>query len=429
MFPTKESERFSSIGKTTMHREFCDPRSSLHLVLYRRSVLCVLPLVGALLLGGCDEKSQAAAPAPPPPNVTVVALNLQPVPITTELPGRTSAYGVAEVRPQVSGVIRDRLFTEGQDAKAGQQLYQIDPAPYQASLDSAQAALARAEATAAQAQITVDRYGPLVRARAVSQQDYDSAVAALRQAQADVNSAKAQVDTARINLDYTRVNSPIDGRTGRSSVTAGALVTGDQASSLVTVTQLDPIYVDVTQPSSTLLRLRRELVSGTLRRVGDNQAELHLVLEDGTEYDHPGRLQFSEVMVDQGTGSVVLRAVFPNPDGVLMPGMFVRARLDEGVVNAMLVPQQGVIRNPRGEATALVVKPDDTVEQRTIRADRAIGNKWLVTDGLQNGERVIVEGVQLARPGTRVTANEVTVEQFERPSSGTAQAGQPQAPR
>jgi membrane fusion protein (multidrug efflux system) len=351
------------------------------------------------------------------------------VPITTELPGRTSAYGVAEVRPQVSGVIRDRLFTEGQDAKAGQQLYQIDPAPYQASLDSAQAALARAEATAAQAQITVDRYGPLVRARAVSQQDYDSAVAALRQAQADVNSAKAQVDTARINLDYTRVNSPIDGRTGRSSVTAGALVTGDQASSLVTVTQLDPIYVDVTQPSSTLLRLRRELASGTLRRVGDNQAELHLVLEDGTEYDHPGRLQFSEVMVDQGTGSVVLRAVFPNPDGVLMPGMFVRARLDEGVVNAMLVPQQGVIRNPRGEATALVVKPDDTVEQRTIRADRAIGNKWLVTDGLQNGERVIVEGVQLAHPGSRVTANEVTVEQFERPSSGTAQAGQPQAPR
>ncbi len=379
----------------------------------RRALMAALPLI-PLLLAGCDEHSQAAAPPLPPPNVTVVALHPQPVPITTELPGRTSAYRVAEVRPQVGGVLRDRLFTEGQEVKAGQQLYQIDPAPYQAALESAQAALARAEATAASAQITVNRYGPLVRARAVSQQDYDNAVAALRQAQADVDSAKAQVQTARINLEYTRVYSPIDGRTGRSSVTPGALVTADQTTALVTITQLDPIYVDLTQPSSTLLRLRRELANGPLRRVGDNQAEVHLVLEDGTEYAQPGRLQFSEVIVDQGTSSVVLRAVFPNPEGVLMPGMFVRARLEEGVATAMLVPQQGVTRNQRGEATALIVKPDGTVEQRVIRAERAIGNKWLVTSGLEDGERVIVEGVQRARPGARVTANEVTAEQFER---------------
>ncbi|HYZ31399.1 MAG TPA: efflux RND transporter periplasmic adaptor subunit [Crenalkalicoccus sp.] len=387
------------------------------------ALLSVLPL----LLAGCDDRSHATASAPPPPAVTVLAVHSQQVPITTELPGRTSAYRVAEVRPQVSGVILSRMFTEGHDVKVGEQLYQIDPAPYQAALDSAQAAVAKARATAVQAQITVDRYAPLVRARAVSQQDYDSAVASLRQAQADVESGKAQVQTARINLDYTRLSSSIEGRTGRSSVTAGALVTADQTSSLVTVTQLDPIYVDLTQPSSTLLRLRRELADGTLHRLGANQAELHLVLDDGARYDRPGRLEFSEVSVDQTTGTVVLRALFPNPDGVLLPGMFVRAELDEGIANAMLMPQQGVTHDQRGGATALVVKPDGTVELRAIRADRAVGNKWLVTAGLQDGDRVIVEGVQRARPGSRVAAAEVTLEQFERQSSGTAQAAQQQA--
>jgi membrane fusion protein (multidrug efflux system) len=325
------------------------------------------------------------------------------------MPGRTAAYRVAEVRPQVGGVLRERMFTEGQEVRAGQPLYQIDPAFHQASLDSAEAALARAEATAASARITVNRYRPLVRARAVSQQDLDNAEAALRQAQADVAAARAAVQTARINLDYTRVTSPIDGRTGRSAVTPGALVTANQASALVTITQLDPIYIDVTQPSARLLQLRRDLADGTLRRDAADHAAARLILEDGSEYPHPGQLQFTEVIVDQGTGSVTLRAVFPNPDGLLMPGMFVRARVEEGVTDrALLVPQQAVQRTPRGEATTFVVNAEDVVEPRILRADRAIGTSWLVTDGIREGDRVIIEGVMRVRPGARVKATETT---------------------
>ncbi|MBR0681539.1 efflux RND transporter periplasmic adaptor subunit [Roseomonas eburnea] len=371
----------------------------------------VVAALGLLALAACDDKPPGAAnaaPAPPPPTeVTVVTLRHQPAPVTTVLPGRTAAYRVAEVRPQVGGVLRERLFTEGEEVTAGQPLFRIDPAPFQAALETAEATLARAEAAAHSAEITVNRYRPLVRARAVSQQDLDVAEATLRQAEADVASARAAVDTARINLGYTVVNSPIAGRTGRSSVTVGALVTASQASALVTVTQLDPIYVDVTQPSAALLRQRRDVAEGVLRRDAADRASAVLILEDGTEYARRGEIQFSEVIVDQGTGSVTLRAVFPNPDGLLMPGMFVRARVEEGVIDqALLVPQQAVLRTPRGEPMTYVVNAQGVVEQRVLKTSRAIGTNWLVTEGLAAGDRVVLEGVLRIRPGARVNASE-----------------------
>lgn len=378
----------------------------------KRSVASSAAAVLALIaLAGCDGKPSGAAnaaPAPPPPaQVTVVTLRHQAAPVTTVLPGRTTAFRVAEVRPQVGGVLRERLFTEGEEASAGEPLFRIDPAPFQAALETAEASLARAEASAHSAELTVNRYRPLVRARAVSQQDLDLAEAALRQAQADVASAQAAVDTARINLGYTVVNSPIAGRTGRSSVTVGALVTASQSAPLVTVTQLDPIHVDMTQPSAALLRQRRDVADGVLRRDAADRAAAVLILEDGTEYARRGEIQFSEVIVDQGTGSVTLRAVFPNPDGLLMPGMFVRARVEEGTIDqALLVPQQAVMRTPRGEPMAYVVNGEGVVEQRVLKTSRAIGTDWLVTDGLAAGDRVVTEGVLRIRPGARVEASE-----------------------
>lgn len=374
----------------------------------RRAALIAALLAAVPMLSSCDEAPAQAAPPPARPvDVTVVTLRHQPAPVSTVLPGRTAAFQVAEVRPQVGGVLRERLFNEGQEVAAGQPLFRIDPATYQAALETAEAALNRAKATADQAQTTVDRYRPLVRARAVSQQDFDVAEAALRQAQADVASAQAAVDAARINLGYTVVNSPIAGRTGRASVTVGALVTASQANALVTVTQLNPIYVDVTQPSAALLRQRRDVAEGVLRRDSTDSAEAVLILEDGTEYARRGHIQFSEVIVDQGTGSVTLRAVFPNPDGLLMPGMFVRARVEEGVIDrALLVPQQAVQRTPRGEPMAYVVKEDGTVEPRVLQTSRAIGTNWLVTAGLGAGDRVVLEGMLRIRPGAKVNATE-----------------------
>lgn len=378
----------------------------------RRALTTLAMLVALPVLAGCDDTPAAgagrtAAAAPRPVDVMVVTLRDQTAPVNTVLPGRTTAYRVAEVRPQVGGVLRERLFTEGQEVHAGEPLFRIDPAPFQAALETAEASLARAKATADQAESTVNRYRPLVRARAVSQQDFDAAEAALRQAEADVASAQAAVDTARINLGYTVVNSPIEGRTGRASVTVGALVTASQANALVTVTQLNPIYVDVTQPSAALLRQRRDIAEGVLKRDATDRAAATLILEDGTEYAHHGEIQFSEVIVDQGTGSVTLRAVFPNPDGLLMPGMFVRARVEEGVIDkALLVPQQAVLRTPRGEPMAYVVKPDGTVEQRILRTSRAIGTNWLVAEGLNPGDRVVTEGVLRIRPGAKVNATE-----------------------
>jgi membrane fusion protein (multidrug efflux system) len=342
----------------------------------------------------------------------------QPVAIVTELPGRTVAFRIAEVRPQVNGVILKRLFVEGSEVKAGQQLYQIDAAPFQASYESAQAALARAQATATSTRLLAQRYKPLSEARAVSQQDYDNAIASSEQAAADVASAKAAVDTARINLAYTRVFAPISGRTGRSSVTEGALVAANQATSLVVIQQLDPIYVDVTQASTVLLRLQRALADGLLKKAGDTQAEARLILEDGTPYSDPGKLQFTEVTVDPGTGSVSLRAIFPNQKHTLLPGMFVRERLEEGVnETGLLVPQRAVARNERGEPTVTLVGPDNKIAVRTIKTDRAIGDQWLVTEGIAPGEKIVILGIQRVRPGAEVHAHEATAEELSQPAN------------
>jgi membrane fusion protein (multidrug efflux system) len=323
----------------------------------------------------------------------VVTLKATPVPITTELPGRVAAFRIADVRPQVNGIVLKRLFAEGSEVKAGQQLYQIDPAPYQATYDSATATLMSARAQA-------QRYRLLAASNAVSKQDYDNALAA------DLR-AKADVETAHINLVYTKVLSPISGRISRSAVTEGALVTANQPTALATVQQLDTVYVDVTQPSGTLLRLKREAATGQLQLNNAGQTPVRLRLEDGSDYSETGTLQFSEVTVDEGTGSVTLRAVFPNSQRLLLPGMFVREEIEEGVQrDALLVPQLGVSHDQKGDATALVVGPDNVVQLRILEADRAIGDKWLVTEGLKAGDRVIVEGLQLAQPAGKVDPQE-----------------------
>lgn len=357
------------------------------------------------LLAACSHRS--APPPKGPPEVAVVTIVPQPVSMTTELPGRTVAYRIAEVRPQVGGVILKRLFTEGAQVKAGQQLYLIDPAPFQASLESAQAALARAQATSTSTRLTAQRYKPLSEARAVSRQDYDNAVAAQDQALADVASAKAAVDTAKINLTYTRVLAPIAGRTGRSSVTEGALVGVNQSTALLVIQQLDPIYVDVTQASAVLLRLQRALTEGQLKQVGDSQAEAKLILEDDTPYPLAGKLQFREVTVDPGTGSVTLRAVFPNPQNILLPGMFVRERLEQGInEHGLLLPQQTLTHNQRGEAIVTVVGPDNKAVTRIVKTERAIGDQWLVSEGVAPGDKVILTGIQSVKSGDTVHSHE-----------------------
>ena len=361
------------------------------------------------LLSGCGKKAAVDAPARPPQDVGVVTLAPERAEIVTELPGRTSSFRVAEVRPQVGGIILKRSYDEGGEVKEGQPLYQIDPAKYRADYDSAQAAVARAEASVEVARLLAERRKKLVSTSVISKQDYDDAFASYKQAEADVASAKATLEAARINLEYTRVLSPISGRIGRSSVTEGALVTTGQTAALATVHQLDPIYVDVTQSSAQLLKLQRELAAGELK--GVKEASAQLILEDGTVYPEAGKLQFSEVSVDQGTGSVTLRAVFPNPNQALLPGMFVRALVKEGVnEEALLVPQRGVTRNQRGEPTALVVGADNRVEQRVLTTERALGDKWLVTGGLKSGDKVIVEGLQKIGPGAQVNPTEMVPE-------------------
>jgi membrane fusion protein (multidrug efflux system) len=371
-------------------------------MLKKRHPFLVVVVCTSTTLMGCH--GGGPAPARRAAEVGVVTVKPQPVTITTELPGRTSSYRVAEVRPQVSGVLLKRLFVEGSEVKEGQPLYQIDPAPFQASYDSAKATLEHAQAELTTAKLLEERYRPLVEVNAVSRQQYDNAVASALQAQADVASGKAVVETARINLAYTHVLSPISGRTSRSSITEGALVTANQTTSLVTVTQLDPIYVDVTQPATVLLRLQRELEAGQLVNRGDNAAVVGLKLEDGSEYSREGSLKFSEVTVDQSTGSVTLRAEFPNPSHLLLPGMFVRARIQEGVrQQALLVPERGVTHDQRGEPVALIVGDGNKVQQRTLKTDRVVGDQWLVVGGIQPGDRVVVSGVQKAHPGDQVT--------------------------
>jgi membrane fusion protein (multidrug efflux system) len=389
-------------------------------LLHHKALICCLLCTAAL--AACS--SGKAAPPNPPPEVGVMTLHSQPVTITTVLPGRTAAYRIAEVRPQVSGVVLKRLFIEGGEVKSGQQLYQIDPAPYQANLESAQAALARAQATLSSASLLEQRYQPLAEAHAVSQQAYDNAAAAQDQAAADVAAATAAINSARINLAYTRVLSPISGRTGRSSVTEGALVDANQSTSLVVVQQLDPIYVDVTQPSTTLLRLQREFASGRLKKVGDSQTQAKLILEDNTPYEQTGTLQFAEVAVASGTGSVTLRAVFPNPQHILLPGMFVHEQLDEGInEKGLLIPQRAVTHNQSGEASTMVVGANGQVNIRVIKTERAIGDQWLVSEGVADGERVIVAGLQRILPGVvKVKAREVSPEQLKNEQVASARS-------
>jgi membrane fusion protein (multidrug efflux system) len=340
---------------------------------------------------------------PGAPAVTVVTVQPESVPVTTELPGRTTPYLVAELRPQVSGIVKARLFREGSAVKAGEVLYQIDPATYQATFDSARANVARAEANLDAARVRAERYAELVKIEAVSKQANDDAAAALKQAQAEVSAARATLERARIDLAYTRVTSPISGRIGRSAVTPGALVTANQAEALATVQQLDPIHVDLTQSSAELLRMKRDFAAGTLRRAGENGVPVQLVLEDGSLYGSEGKLAFSEVTVDPGTGSVTLRAVFSNPKGELLPGMYVRARLAQGTRDdVFLLPHAAVTRDPKGTASVMAVNAQSQAEVRPVKVAQSLGDRWVVTEGLAAGDRVIVEGLQRVKPGAPV---------------------------
>lgn len=369
-----------------------------------------------LLLAGCDNPSDLAskkAGSPPKPEVSVVTLHSQAIAITTELPGRTTASLTAEVRPQVNGIIKTRTFKEGGEVAAGDSLYQIDPASYQASYDSAVAAKQKAEAAIPNAEAKVERYGTLIKQNAVSKQDYDDAVATLAQAKAEVASNKAAVDTARINLAYTNITAPIGGRIDKSSLTPGALVTASQTTALTTIRTIDPINVDVTESSTNLLNWRRAVSEGRIK-VSGADVSVRLKLDNGTIYDHDGRLEFVESNVSETTGTFALRAVFPNPDRLLLPGMYVRAIIEQGIAqNSFAVPQRGVTRNSKGEATGLFVTTDGKVEQRVLTVSQNVGNNWLAT-GIRDGDRVVVEGTQLVKPGDAVTAVEVTID----PTSG-----------
>ena len=357
----------------------------------------------ACLLAACGKPPGGPPPPQGTPMVGVITVQSQSVALSTELPGRTVPYLVADVRPQVGGIVKARKFREGSDVKAGEALYQIDPATFQATHDSNVAALAKAQASLKTTRLKADRYKELVAIQAVSQQDYDDAAASLGQGEADVASARANVETSRINLAYARVDAPISGRIGKSSVTPGALVTASQATALATIQQLDPIYVDVTQPSASLLRLKQALSSGDLQKAGANAAKVRLVLEDGSAYPLEGKLEFSDVTVDQSTGAITLRAVFPNPKADLLPGMYVRAVLQEGVKEqGLLVPQQAVTRDSTGKPMAYVVGPDSKLQRRNLETERTVGDQWLVRTGLQAGDQLVVDGQQRAAPGAEV---------------------------
>jgi len=389
-------------------------------------------IAGMLVLMGCDKKSpDKVIPTPPPPEVSVLSMTPQSVTLTSELPGRTSPYQIAEVRPQVGGIIQERLFTEGADVKAGQVLYQIDSAPYKAALASAkanltsaksgkaaaEAALTRAKANAVPLRLREERYMKLVATKAVSIQEADDATAAMGQAEAEIQSAEAAIlsaaaaiegaeaalETVKINLGYTQVTAPISGRIGKSKVTTGALVTASQPSALATIQQLDPIYIDFTQSGAERLKLVQNLNSGRLKKGGGEQAPIKLLLGDGSTYPEEGVLKFSDVTVDPSTGAVILRALFPNSNQLLLPGMFVRGVVQEGVRDqAILVPQRAVTRNPEGKAMVMLAGAEDKVELRVIQVERTIGNDWLVNEGLQLGDKVIMEGIQRAGPGAKV---------------------------
>jgi membrane fusion protein, multidrug efflux system len=361
----------------------------------------------ALLLTACGGAGKPAGGfGDMTPQVTVVTLKEQPVTLRRELPGRTNAFLVAEVRPQVGGVLKKRLFEEGSLVKAGQPLYEIDDAIYRAQLESAQATLAKAEATVSAAQLAADRARELIKIDAVSRQEYDNAISSSGQATADVAAGKAAVANASVNLSYAHLTSPISGRIGKSSVTVGALVTANQTAAMATIQQLDPIYVDVNQASSEWLHLKQEIDSGRAQS-GAADSPVTILLTDGRTYGQKGKLQFADITVDPTTGDFLLRAIVPNPNGELLPGMYVRALLDEGTLSkGILAPQQGITRDPKGNATALIVNAQGKVEAREVKVSRTVGDQWLVDDGLASGDRVIVEGLQKVQPGIAVKAVE-----------------------
>lgn len=363
--------------------------------------------VAMLALVGCERKQ--APHKVPPQQVGVLTLRTQPVLVHTSLPGRTDAFEIAQVRPQVTGVIEKRLFQEGSDVTAGQQLYQIDPSRYQAVYDTARGQLAEAEAGEVTARAKLDRYRALVKEHAVSKQEYDDALAAEKQAQGQILSAKGQVESAQVNLGYTKMYAPISGRISRTLVTVGALVTANQTDNTAIITRLDPIYVDVNLPAITLLRLKRELAEGRIERQANGDVPVTLTLEDGSGYEHKGHMALSEVNVDTSTASVIVRAIIPNPDKLLLPGMYVHAELEEGTdPNSLVVPQQAVSHNTHGDAEVWIVKDDNTVERRQIQTGTAIGQNWLVTNGLKAGERVVVVGLQKIAPGAKVQPQELS---------------------
>ncbi|WP_406827710.1 efflux RND transporter periplasmic adaptor subunit [Microbulbifer sp. ARAS458-1] len=390
----------------------------------KKSLISGSLLLAVALLAACGEKQPAMQGHTP--QVTVVTLDTQPVTLTRQLPGRTSAFKVAEVRPQVDGIVKDQLFKEGGLVEAGSALYQLDDARYQADYDSAKASLERAQATLSVSKLQADRTQELVKTGAVSKQDNDSAIAALQQARADVASAKAAVQRAKVMLDFARISAPISGRIGISSVTQGALVTTNQAAPLATIQQLDPIYVDLTQSVSELLNLRKALATGSMQETDD--LPVTILLEDGSPYPHAGKLAFSEVSVDPSTGSVRLRVVVPNPDNLLLPGMYVRASVGSGQRdNAVLVPQQGIARDPKGNTTAMVVGEGNTVEVRPVQVSQTVGSNWLVESGLKAGDRVIVEGLQKIRPGVVVNPGEAAAPApVDLPAPKNETAGKPQ---
>ena len=380
----------------------------------------------ALVLAGCGQPEQQPPQQGPAP-VGFVAVQEQPVTLTTELPGRTTPYETSDVRPQVNGIVQARLFAEGDNVRAGQALYRIDPSPYQAQVASARAALARARAAIASSRALARRYGELVRINAISRQDFENATTGAQQAQADVAAQQAALRSAEIDLSRTTVRAPISGRVGRSTFTTGALVTAAQADPLVTIQRLDPIYVDIQQSSADLLRLRQQVLAGEVSR-GGAATRVRLRLEDGTVYGQEGTLRFADVTVDPTTGSQTIRAVFPNTRGLLLPGMFVRAELVEGVQgSAILVPQRAVNRDERGNATVMVVGRGNRAEPRTLKTSRTAGDNWIVTEGLKPGDRVIVEGAMMLRPGMPVQPRPFNPNARPRPAQGPGGPGAPAA--
>ncbi|MDO8236677.1 efflux RND transporter periplasmic adaptor subunit [Citrobacter werkmanii] len=366
-----------------------------------RKCLLLIPLFfSSITITACDNKP-AVKTTTMEPEVGVVTLAPSSVNIKSELPGRAVSYEIAEIRPQVGGIIIKRNFIEGDKVSKGESLYQIDPAPLQARLDAARGALAKAQATANNVQLTLNRQSALIKSNYVSRQDYDTTRSQLNEAQANVAVAKADLEQATINLRYANVTSPIEGISGKSTVTVGALVTANQGNALVTVQRLDPIYVDLTQSVQDFLRLKEEKVSGKIAQQ-KGKIPVELMLENGKPYRYTGTLEFSDPAVDETTGSVTLRAVFPNPEGEILPGMYVTALLDEGSQqNVLMVPQQGVTHNAQGKATALILDQENVVQLREINAVKAVGNQWLVTTGLHPGDRVIVSGLQRIRPGMK----------------------------